>query len=55
MSVVYADVRGHVGVCVTYYQKRTCGYLWPGLLPETMLMSVVHVAAGSHVGVCGLC
>lgn len=55
MSVVYVAVRGHVGVCVTYYQQRICGYLWPGLLPEAMLMSLVCVAAKSHVGVCGLC
>lgn len=55
MSVVYVAVRGHVGVCGTYYQQRTCGYLWPGLLPEAMLMSVVRVATGSHVGVRGLC
>ena len=34
-------VCGHaaVGVCDPYYQQRSWGYPWSGLLPKNMLMS----------------
>lgn len=40
---VSAQVHSHgtawVNICASYYHHRSCGHLWCGVLPKTMLMS----------------